>query len=183
MQTKFNKLKTQLDHIQNELLGFNVEFYDEARFKSYINEHLDSLIISFQSVNITGYFSEGFAKIVLKCPEQANKIRLITQRLNPKRSSNDRKNLESLRRLQDVGAEIRVNQRVHCRMLLCREREHKGLLILGSFDFNKEGMNEERRDAGIYTTHPDLIESAFTYFNKMWDDKYDTKPLNELYPS
>lgn len=181
MQTKFNELRAQLDHIKKDLLGFNVEFYDEARFKSYINDHFDSLLGSYQSVNITGYVSEGFAKIVLKNPMKANKIRLITQRLNLK-MANDRKNLESLRRLYDAGAEIRVNQRVHCRMLLCRNREHKGLLILGSFDFNKEGMNEERRDAGIYTTHPDLIESAFTYFNKMWEDKYDTKPFNELYP-
>ena len=74
-----------------------------------------------------------------------------------------------------------MNLRTHFRMFLCRS-DKSGLLVLGSFDFNKEGMNEERKDAGIKTSHPDLIESAFDYFNKVWEDEYNSEGLDEMYP-
>ena len=86
------------------------------------------------------------------------------------------------RAMQGAGAKIKVNQRVHGRMFLCRYQEHKGVLILGSFDFNKEGMGEERRDVGIKTSHPDLIKSAYKYFNGLWDDEYNCSLLDDEYP-
>jgi hypothetical protein len=142
---------------------------------------MGQLFQSFDEVCITGYFSDGFAKNIIKNLKGLRaKVRIITQEHNIQRP-NDRKNLASLRKIQDAEVEIRVNHRTHFRMFLCKS-EKQGLLVLGSFDFNKEGMNEERRDAGIYTTHPDLVESAYEYFKIVWNDEHDSTPLDEKYP-
>ena len=56
-----------------------------------------------------------------------------------------------------------------------------GLLVIGSFDFNTEGMSKERYDAGIKTKNPDLVLSATELFMKIWEDS-DSVPLKEKYP-
>ena len=180
-QPRFSQLSNNLEEIQKNILGFRVEFFDETRFKRFANEDIGRLFQSFDEVCITGYFSDGFAKNIIKnLKGLSTRVRIITQEHNVKRA-NDRKNLASLRKIQDAEVEIMVNHRTHFRMFLCKG-EKQGLLVLGSFDFNKEGMNEERRDAGIYTTHPDLVESAYEYFNIIWDDEHDSTPLDEKYP-
>ncbi len=180
-QPRFSQLYNDLGEIQKNILGFRVEFFDETRFKKFVNEDMGQLFQSFDEVCITGYFSDGFAKNIIKnLKGLSTRVRIITQEHNLKRP-NDRKNLASLRKIQDAEVEIRINHRTHFRMFLCKG-EKQGLLVLGSFDFNKEGMNEERRDAGIYTTHPDLVESAYEYFNIIWDDEHDSTPLDEKYP-
>jgi hypothetical protein len=42
-------------------------------------------------------------------------------------------------------------------------------------------MGKERYDAGIKTTHPDLIQSALKLFEEIWNDTEST-PFSEKYP-
>ena len=182
MENKFAQLTTDTNQVGKDILKFRVDFYNESLFKNFVNTEVESLFNNYKDVCITGYFSDGIAKILTKNLKGLNtNVRIITQEHNLQ-NKRDRQNLASLRKIQDAGVEIIVNQRVHCRMFLCRLEEYQGLLVLGSFDFNKEGMNEERRDAGIFTQHPDLVESSFKFFNEIWEDRYDSTPLNEMYP-
>lgn len=178
---KFSKLVSDSNNIGKRLLGFNVDFIDEAQFKKFANDEMGSFCQAYEEICISGYFSDGFAiELVTALSGLKKKVRIITAVHNIKRP-NDKKNLASLRKIQDIGAEIRVNLRTHFRMFLLKGKT-KGLLILGSFDFNKEGMNMERRDAGIKTTHPDLVQSAYDYFMSVWEDEHDCTPLDEMYP-
>ena len=179
-QPKYSKLVSDANKISTNLLGFRVDFFDEAKFKKFANTEMGSLCQTFEEICISGYFSEGFAKKIIPNLKSLNtKVRIITTEHSKR--PNDLKNLASLRKIQDAGAEIRVNIRTHFRMFLCRSAT-QGLLVLGSFDFNKEGMNEERRDVGIRTCHPDLVESVYDYFNSVWNDVRDCVPLDEMYP-
>jgi hypothetical protein len=182
MQEKWNQLVFAIDHLRQDVLKFKVNFIDETGFKKYIDEHFGASFQSFKDVCLTGYFGEGIANLICeKSKGQRSRIRIIIPLLNL-RSVRDQKSLASLRKMQDVDVEIRINHRLHCRMLILTNEDYKGLLILGSFDFNKEGMGAERRDAGIQTQHPDLIKSALDYFNELWENKRDTFNLNEKYP-
>lgn len=179
-QPEFSKLINEADELRTKLLKFNIDFCDEADFKKFVNSEAGSLCHAYNELCITGYFSDGFAKILIPNLEEVNtRVRIITQEHGE--SKRDRQNLNSLRKIQDVGAEIRVNNRTHFRMFLGKSKT-QGFLVLGSFDFNKEGMNEERRDVGIRTRHPDLVEAAYEYFNNVWDDEFDSTPLDEMYP-
>lgn len=176
-QPKFSKLKNDAADIATRLLGFNVDFYDEAKFKYFVDNHMVNLFHAYDEICISGHFSEGFAELITSKLEELRdnvKLRLLTR-------STGTSSIESLRKIQDAGAEIRYNRRAHFRMFVCKS-ESQGYLILGSFDFNKEGMTMDRRDAGISTHHPDLVQSAYKYFMKIWEDKHDSIPLDEKFP-
>jgi len=78
---------------------------------------------------------------------------------------------------------VKFNNRIHARLLVAYHpqlSESRGLLVLGSFDFNPECMGRERYDAGIKTAHPDLISAATHLFEEIWNDP-ESVPLNEKY--
>lgn len=89
----------------------------------------------------------------------------------------DRKDLQVLKKLNEAGAEVRVNDRSHARFLVSyipdylsgNEPIWRGTLLIGSFDFNKESMGKERHDAGIKTSHPDMIQAAVELFEEIWE--------------
>ena len=89
-------------------------------------------------------------------------------------SNRDKKNLEALRKLAEGGAEIKLNYRLHARLMIAYTSHLKsllnGLLVLGSFDYNTECIGRERYDAGIRTHNPDLVKSAVDFFDKVWND-------------
>ena len=91
-------------------------------------------------------------------------------------NNQDRKNCRALKTMQEKGIEIKINHRLQSRLFigyqLLNDDFYGGILIIGSFDFNREGLAGERRDAGIITTHPDLIKSAITFFKELWETEY-----------
>ncbi len=112
----------------------------------------------------------------------------------PTQSRRDKKNLEVLKKLADigikkthkgeVGVEIKINNRLHARFLVAYNPEApklRGLLLIGSFDFNVEGTSLERHDAGILTEHPDLVKSARNLFDDIWNDSSPI-PLDKAFP-
>ena len=129
-QPRFNQLSNNLEEIQKNILDFRVQFFDETRFKQFANEDMCQLFQSFDEVCITGYFSDGFAKNIVKnLKGLRTRVRIITQEHNINRP-NDRKNLASLRKIQDAEVEIRVNHRTHFRMFLCKgEKQGKTSFI------------------------------------------------------
>lgn len=176
-QPEFFKLKNDVDKIATSLLRFNVEFYDEAKFKYFVDNHMVNLFHSYDEICISGHFSEGLAELICSKLEGVRKnltLRILT-------SSTGTSSIEALRKIQDAGAKIRYNRRTHFRMFVGKS-ESQGYLILGSFDFNKEGMTMDRRNAGISTTHPDLVQSAYKYFMKVWQEERDSIPLDEKFP-
>jgi hypothetical protein len=82
----------------------------------------------------------------------------------------------TLQELANSGAKIKVNSRLHARFLvayskqLAKERDGNewmnGLLLIGSFDFNKDCIGLDRHDAGILTKYPDLSSRPFSYLTR-----------------
>jgi hypothetical protein len=107
---------------------------------------------------------------------------LLSQEFYPN-NRRDKQNLEVMRKLSEAGAEIKVNNRLHARFLVAHSPEFPGigLVVVGSFDFNKEGMSKERYDAGIKTRNPDLVGSALRLFEQIWNEP-ESLPLDKKYP-
>jgi len=182
MENEYEQFRKQIVHLQGYLELFKVEFFDREGFKRFA-DNLCSNVLDHSHVYITGYFSETIREELERFLKiQGRRLFLICQELdiNNKR---DRKNLEVLRKLQKVGAEIKVNNRLHARMLVAFNSTEpiRGLLILGSFDFNTECMGKERYDAGIKTQHPDLVRAAVHLFEQIWNESESTE-LNDQYP-
>lgn len=183
----WENIKRKIEGIGSDLREFDIEFVDEHRF---MDDFLDFLrgkernryeryMGRLKFIDITGYFSEGIFNILCYYRKYGCGIRLISPQLRPEKGY-DRENLTTLRKLQNEGIEIRVSEKLHARLFLGYTDQEKvgwGVLLLGSFDFNRDSLGGQNRNAGIITSHPDLIRSAKEYFEKIWNDKYETKPL------
>ncbi len=171
-----------------KLARFNVDFIDETGFQSFIRE-LPKTLRDYDNFCMAGYFSEAFVQPLIKQRKGLRaRIRVLSPELNLKQRR-DRNNLKALRKLQDEDIEVKIHSRLHCRMLLAYSHrdiggipEAYGHVILGTFDYNDEGVNASKRNAGIKTMNPDLLKSAIKYYDELWEEFRDTKSLDEMYP-
>jgi len=177
MESDWEQFIKKVVDLQGYLNLFKVDFLDRDGFKKFADE-LSSKVSGYTEVCITGYFSETIRSELEKVityfqNRKYGSVRLICQELNVN-SSRDKKNLQALQKMKTKGANIRVNNRLHARLLIAYTLSESkllgGLLIIGSFDFNTECIGKERYDAGIVTKHPDLINSALSLFNQIWDE-------------
>ena len=169
---EYERFREKIVNLQSDLSQFKADFLDRDKFR-YFADRLFDQVGGFLEVCITGYFSETIRQDLERFMSQQNrKLRLITQEfdVNNKR---DKKNLEVLRKLSNIGAEIRINNRLHARFLVAYHPSTdklSGILVIGSFDFNTECIGKERFDAGIMTRNPDLVKSAVELFNEIWTE-------------
>jgi len=165
-------LRNQIERTLSALRNFDVKFVDEKLFPEFINHLKGRDRTDFQNyghgfkfLDITGYFSEGISDMLSDYSTRRNcKVRLVSPELKPN-IKQDMNNLTALRKMQDKGVEIRVSPRIHARLLVGYPSDEpalfgNGVLLLGSFDFNREGLSGEKINAGIITQHPNLVRSA-----------------------
>lgn len=180
---EYEKLINKIANLGSELNEFRVQFMDRDEFKNFVDSMWEK-IAGYNKICITGYFSEAVRKPLETLARPNGKLRLISQEFDTNKPR-DKKNLEVMRKLCEAGAEIKVNDRLHARFLIAYsqlERGIVGVLIIGSFDFNIEGVSKERYDAGIKTMNSDLIASALKLFEEIWTDP-ESIPLLEKYPT
>ena len=186
MASEWKKFNEKIKMLSLDLGRFEVKFLDRDGFLEFYRG-LNKNIGGFGEICITGYFSETpvkkFEKILSYMRTRGSgKVRLICQELDPK-NRKDRKNLQALKKLADAGAEIRVNNRLHARFLVAYTKIHSsfsgGLLVIGSFDFNRDCIGRERHDAGIKTRHPDLVKSAIDLFEQIWNEEQSENLLEK----
>jgi hypothetical protein len=169
--SEYERFRKKIVELQSDLGQFKVDFLDRNTFKIFADNLLDQ-VGGYPDVCMTGYFSETIREALERIIGLGHRVRLICQEfdLNNKR---DRKNLEVLKKLQEKGVEIRVNNRLHARFLVAYYLQKNGIsgtLVIGSFDFNNECIGKERHDAGIRTNNPDLVKASVDLFNKIWED-------------
>jgi hypothetical protein len=178
---EYEEFKRRIVDLQGDWSLFKVDFLDKDGFKNFA-DNLSTNLSIYAEICITGYFSETIREGLEQIAKiQDHRIRLICQELEPNRPR-DKKNLDVLKKLCKTGVQIKINNRIHARFLVAHiPKLHRGILILGSFDFNTECIGKERHDAGVKTTHPDLIKSAIELFEEIWSDT-ESRPLDEKYP-
>ena len=172
MKKKWEEFRERIVGLQSDLAHFKVEFLDRHSFKDFV-DYISRDIQGYPEVCITGYFSEIIRDSLENMMKLGQNVRLICQEFPPKLSKRDRKNLEVLKKLVDAGAKIRINHRTHARFFIAynpKLAELRGLLVIGSFDFNSECYSKERYDAGIKTRHPDLVKSTVKLFEQIWNE-------------
>ena len=183
--TEWEEVRQKIVAMQSYFALFKSEFLDRGKFKEFA-DHLSHQVGDHTNIFITGYFSEIIREELVKAINGGScNVKVITPALDVNKLR-DRKNLQVLKKLNEARAEVRVNDRLHARFLVSYIPGlldgdmpiWRGTLVIGSFDFNKEGMGKERHDAGIRTSHPDLIESAVKLFNQIWNESL---PLLEKY--
>jgi hypothetical protein len=119
---------------------------------------------------LMGHFDNAFTEIVGESyPLHSSicEVRILSHRFN--KGDRDDPNRRALETLADMGAIVKVNVDVHARMFIGYHEHHNiSELLLGSFDFNRDGLSRHKVNAGIITKNPDLVKDAVTLFEKIW---------------
>jgi len=87
--------------------------------------------------------------------------------ISPATAIQTKKNKDALRRIQKVGADVRLHPMLHARIFCVPQRQ---LLIIGSGDVQTECFGGERFDAGLFSNNPDVIKQAMDFFNRVWEE-------------
>lgn len=165
---EWEKLREKIVGLQADIAPFKVEFLDRDAFKKFC-DCLYSNLTDLKEICMAGYFSETVrAELEKLIHNDYYHVRLISPEF-PINTPRDKKNLEALKKLSEAGAEVKFNNRLHARLLVAYTHI-RGVLILGSFDFNADCIGQERYDVGVKTTHPDLVKSAIDFFELVWND-------------
>jgi len=147
------------DNLRPEFLENTAE---NKKFIEKVNEMIDSMTHNTsRNLKIMGYFDNTFIDKLLPCAER---VKII---------GNDKvkktKTLKSgLKRLYDLGAEVRTNDELHARMVLT----HIGALV-GSGDLEADCVGGNRIDACIFSDHPEIKRSSNDFFEKIWNNSED----------
>lgn len=196
---KIHEINGELDKIKGLIHNLEVQFVDESIFRGFINSILTPPqhgymyfpgFWSWKNTLISGYFDESIFEPINTIAERVqtlenSNIKLLTHELNLNKSR-DKKNFDTLKKLNENKIiECRINVRNHSRFLLQYNElksMHKGYLIIGTFDFNKEGVGGTRRDSGIFTRNSEILKQTKEYFFKCWENTHDSHPINEYPP-
>ena len=116
---------------------------------------------------LTGYFDQYLLKD-FQAMSPTPSIKFISPEL--KNTKQDRTNLDALKRLQKMGAEIRFHPMLHARMILSPSE-----IIVGSADVKSDCLGGRRYDAGIWSNNPVLVQPGKVFVEKVWSE---SKPLS-----
>jgi hypothetical protein len=109
---------------------------------------------------VMGYFDQ---MLLNKLTPIAKQFKIIS----PATAIQTKKNKDALKRIQKVGADVRLHPMLHARIFCVPTRQ---FLIIGSGDVQTECFGGERFDAGIFSNNPDVIRQAMDFFNRVWEE-------------
>lgn len=111
---------------------------------------------------LTGYFDQYLLKVFQNISQQSS-IKFISPELS--NSKSDKINLDALKRLKKMGAEIRFHPMLHARIVLGASE-----IIVGSADIKSDCLGGRRYDLGIWSNNPSLISSGNDFIEKVWNE-------------
>lgn len=155
-------LREHITRIQNATISFvesspTVRSF-ESKLRGLINKATSGELI------LTGYLDHILLTDFKRLSPKPI-IKIISPEL--KKTKQDKTNLDALKRLKTMGAEVRFHPMIHSRIALSQSE-----LIVGSGDIKSDCLGGRRYDAGIWSNNPILIESCKSFTNKMWDEAY-----------
>ncbi len=164
--------KKELSNTADQILSlhrYNVRFLKAPSFIKYF-EQIQNLLGKYQKLMLMGHFDNAFTEIVGEFYPLYSKrveMRVLSHRFN--KGDKDDPNRRALEALADMGVIVKVNVDVHARMFIgYHEQPNVSELLLGSFDFNRDGLSRHKVNAGIITKNPDLVQEAVAIFEKIW---------------
>ena len=187
----WNKIFKDIGEVSSLIKRFRVDFIDEQEFLKFV-AHLkdpslhgalnDTYRIVLPSkagsgfnprfIYLTGFLGTQIRDLLCEASAYCQ-IKVISRYNKP---------AAVLREMTEKGIKVGVNKNAHARLFIAyADRDHleEGLLVLG-FDFDLKGLSGERKDAGIITRHPDLIQSAVIFFERIWNDETQTIPYEMI---
>ena len=150
------------------LTRFRVLWYPYESFKKFI-EQMETHFTTYKEVWLTGHFSKSFVRRIRGLPSRYPNCDFRVLSIDPK---SNKINLEALKEIKEEGGKVKIHRTLHARMFIgCNEDTDSMCLIIGSYDYNREGISGENVNIGLYTSNPELIKQAKAFFLVQWNSR------------
>jgi hypothetical protein len=143
----------------------------QRSFVTLVDRILDNILQSgFKKAEmwIMGYFDQARIDKLKPILEKGTKVKIISPELNLSKSQ-DKSNLDALKRMKKYGAEVRIHPMLHARIFYI-ERDGSSEVVIGSGDIKSDCLGGKRFDAGIRSNHPEIIADTIGFFSRVWND-------------
>jgi len=134
--------------------------YIEGLFNPRMGGMMRGGMFANETFYVMGYFDQV---ILNNLAPVAKQFKIIC----PATAIQTKKNKDALKRIQKLGADVRLHPMLHARIFCVPQRQ---LLIIGSGDIQTECFGGERFDAGIYSNNAELIKQTLDFFNRVWEE-------------
>ena len=132
-----------------------------------------------ESISLMGHFDNAFARVVeTNLPKYPNfQLRIIS--LPFPKDSRGEQNRRALEKIEKAGGQVRVNDDLHVRIYLAYHSVAISQLMVGSFDFNRDGLSKAKTNIALLTHNQDLAEEALAFFDRIWESN-SSKALKDF---
>jgi hypothetical protein len=141
---------------------YELLFTDPRAGVKTIKTRLGALVESevWSEVDVVSlYLDQEGAEYLVKLRERGTRVRLITRK--PDKKAHE----DASKTLREKGVELRVNNVVHCRLIVFDEEA----AIITTADLDAEGLDNQRQ-IGVYITDRATVKQCKTFFYKLWEE-------------
>jgi len=151
------------------LSRFRARWYPYESFRKFI-EQMETHFKTYKEIWLTGHFSNSFARRIEGLPSKLPGCDFRVLSID----TTNKKNLEALKIIKKEGGKVKIHKTLHARMFIgCNEDTDTMCLIIGTYDYNREGISGENVNAGLYTSNPEIIKRAKDFFLAQWNSAQD----------
>ena len=170
VETNISPISGNIEKFISNVQGSTLSFIESSPTERSVEPKLRGILAtsckSGEELMLTGYFDQYLLK-AFNAMKPLPKIKFISPELTNSKSDNI--NLDALKRLTKMGAEVRFHSMIHARIALNSKE-----VIVGSSDIKSDCLGGRRYDAGVWSNNPILVQDANNFFQKVWDE---SRPL------
>ena len=165
-QSSFTEEIAKIVEVSQRLSTFQAHWMTFEDFEHHV-DRMKNYFAMYKEIWITGHFSYNFArKLHGLCKKYPNcDIRILS--INPKGNQN---NLRALKKLKEDGAKVKIHPALHARIFIgYNEETSLWQTIIGSYDYNREGISGENINASISSKDINVVQQARGFFSNLWN--------------
>ena len=164
----YNEAFQKAQNSLQRLSRFKAIWYPDKSLRKFM-EQMESHFSSYKEVWLTGHFSNSF---VVRIKDLPSRYPGCDFRVLSLHTTNNR-NLESLKLIKKAGGQVKMHRTLHARMFIgYNEETDTNCLIIGTFDYTREGYGGENVNASLLTHNPEIIKQARDFFLEEWNSEY-----------
>lgn len=160
----FTEEISKLVAVSQRLSTFQASWVTREDFDDHIKS-MKNYFSTYKEIWITGHFSNSFAmKIKGLCKKYPGcDLRILSI------YTTNKKNLDALNKIKADGAKVKIHSTLHSRIFIgYNEETSTWKTIIGSYDYNREGISGENINAGISSQDIEVIQKARDFFKEQW---------------
>lgn len=164
----FSDEMSEIHNILARLDRFRARWITFEGFKRHFDK-MENHFMTYEQIWITGHFSNNFARGIEGLCNKFPGCDFRILSIDPK---GNRINIDALIKMEEDGAKVKIHKKLHARMFIGYHKKRDMMeLMIGSYDYNREGYSGENINVCVSSRDPELIQKARKFFIRLWKSR------------